>query len=74
VDEDLGYEIEAVHRTQTRWSDGTPVHRLVFRLQPGAQLFDRVVLKLNADQVGRFWLDRRIRGFSDAAEQVPTRR
>jgi hypothetical protein len=69
-----GYEIEALFtRTQTRWSDGTPVHPFSFPAgSPPRELFDRVVLRLNADQVGRFWLDRRIRGLGMPPKQVPT--
>ena len=69
-----GYEIEALFtRSQTRWSDGTPVHPFSFPSgSPARELFDRVVLRLNADQVGRFWLDRRIRGLGMPPKQVPT--
>ena len=50
-------------RTQTRWDDGTPI--VPINAPPGSELrveFDRVVLRLNPDQVGRFWIDRRVRG------------
>jgi hypothetical protein len=74
VDKISGYEIEALFtRSQTRWSDGTPVHPFSFPSgSPERELFDRVVLRLNADQVGRFWLDRRIRGLGMPPKQVPT--
>jgi ABC-type phosphate transport system substrate-binding protein len=58
------YEVEAIFtRSQTRWSDGTAVVPL--NAPTGSEtrtLFDRAVLRLEPDQVGRFWLDRRIRG------------
>ncbi len=68
------YEIEALFtRAQTRWSDGTPVHP--FSLPsgtPAREQFDRAVMRLTPDQVGRFWLDRRIRGLGMPPKQVPT--
>jgi hypothetical protein len=68
------YEVEALYtRSRTRWSDGTPVYPFSFPSgTPARELFDRVVLRLNADQVGRFWLDRRIRGLGMPPKQVPT--
>lgn len=36
--------------------------------------FDLVVLKLNPTQVGRFWIDRRIRGLSLPPRTVPSQR
>jgi hypothetical protein len=67
------YELEALFtRMQTRWGDGTPVIPLSF--PAGAEprvLFDRVVLRLAPDEVGRFWLDRRIRGLGLPPRQVP---
>jgi len=50
-------------RAQTRWSDGTPI--VPINAPPGTEsriTFDRAVLRLNPDDVGRFWIDRRIRG------------
>ncbi|MDX2050774.1 MAG: hypothetical protein SFV15_00165 [Polyangiaceae bacterium] len=35
--------------------------------------FDRSVLKMNAEEVARYWIDRRIRGRSGAPKSVPTR-
>jgi hypothetical protein len=74
VDKFSSYEIEALFtRTKTRWSDGTPVHPFSFPAGTAPrELFDRVVLKLTGDQVGRFWLDRRIRGLGMPPKQVPT--
>lgn len=50
-------------RAQTRWDDGTPI--VPINAPPGSNLrvmFDRVVLRLDPDEVGRFWIDRRVRG------------
>lgn len=68
------YELEAVFtRTQTRWSDGSPVYPFSFSAgSPERETFDRVVLRLSPEQVGRFWLDRRIRGLGLPPKQVPT--
>ena len=65
-------EVEALFtRTQTRWSDGTPVVPLSFPAgTPVRDRFDRTVLRLDADAVGRFWLDRRIRGLGAPPKQV----
>jgi hypothetical protein len=57
-------ELETVFtRTQTRWGDGTPI--VPVNAPPGSEariVFDRAVLQLDGDAVGRFWIDRRIRG------------
>jgi len=50
-------------RSQTRWSNGTPI--VPINTPPGSDTrvaFDRAVLRLDPDAVGRFWIDRRIRG------------
>jgi len=58
-------EMETVFtRSQTRWQDGTPI--VPINTTPGSEtrvLFDKAVLRLDPDEVGRFWIDRRIRGF-----------
>ena len=57
-------EMEALFtRAQTRWGDGTPI--VPINAPPGSELrteFDRVVLQLDPEEVGRFWIDRRVRG------------
>jgi hypothetical protein len=67
------HELEALFtRAQTRWQDGSPVIPLSFIAGADARvLFDRVVLRLGPDEVGRFWLDRRIRGLGLPPRQVP---
>ena len=67
-----GAEVEALFtRTQTRWSDGTPVVPLSFPTGTAIRdRFDQTVLRLDADDVGRFWLDRRIRGLGAPPKQV----
>jgi hypothetical protein len=50
-------------RAQTRWDDGTPI--VPINAPPGSNLrvqFDEAVLRLSPDEVGRFWIDRRVRG------------
>jgi hypothetical protein len=68
------YELEALFtRTQTRWGDGSTVIPLSFPMNSEPRtLFDRVALRLDAEEVGRFWLDRRIRGLGLPPKQVPT--
>jgi ABC-type phosphate transport system substrate-binding protein len=57
-------EMETVFtRTQTRWDNGAPI--VPINAPPGSDMriaFDRAVLQLDPDAVGRFWIDRRIRG------------
>ncbi len=69
-----GYELEALFtRAQTRWGDGTTVYPFSFPAGSGPRdMFDRTVLRLTPDQVGRFWLDRRIRGMGLPPKQVPS--
>jgi hypothetical protein len=68
------YELEALFtRTQTRWDDGSAV--IPFSFPAGSEprvLFDRVALRLRPEEVGRFWLDHRIRGLGLPPKQVPT--
>jgi hypothetical protein len=57
-------EVEAMFtRTQTRWDDGKPI--IPINAPPGSTMrvqFDHVVLRLSPDEVGHFWIDRRVRG------------
>lgn len=66
-------ELEAMFtRSLTRWSDGRPI--IPFNLadtDATRRRFDHAVLRLNPDQVGRFWLDQRIRGLGAPPKQVP---
>ena len=68
------YELEALFtRSQTRWDDGAPV--IPFSFPAGTEprvLFDRVALRLRPEEVGRFWLDHRIRGLGLPPKQVPS--
>jgi len=74
VDRVSSYEIEALFtRARTRWSDGSTVYPFSFPAgSPARETFDRVVLRLSPDQVGRFWVDRRIRGLGMPPKQVPS--
>jgi ABC-type phosphate transport system substrate-binding protein len=68
------HELEALFtRMQTRWDNGAPVIPFSFAAGSDARvLFDRSVLRLGPDEVGRFWLDRRIRGLGLPPKQVPS--
>ncbi len=59
------YELEAIFtQVQRDWPSGGG-RILVFNHPPGTAartFFDRVVLRMDADQVGRFWIDKRVRG------------
>lgn len=67
------HELEALFTAaQTRWIGGVPVVPLNLpNGNPGRDAFDRVVLGLGRDQVGRFWIDRRVRGMGMPPKQVP---
>lgn len=68
------YELEAIFtRDQTRWGNGSTI--IPFSFPAGGEVrdvFDRVILRLDAEEVGRFWLDRRIRGLGLPPKQVPS--
>lgn len=74
VDRVSAYELEALFtRTQTRWKDGSSVYPFSFPTGSAPRdQFDRAVLRLTPEQVGRFWLDRRIRGLGMPPKQVPS--
>ena len=57
---------------ERRWPEGHNV--VVFNLPPEhalRALFDRIVLRLNPDEVGRFWVDQLVRGGARPPRQVP---
>lgn len=66
-------QLEAIYtRSTTRWDDGALI--IPFNLADTSPLrhrFDRTVLRLDPQQVGRFWLDQRIRGLGAPPKQVP---
>jgi len=66
-------QLESIFTSARRtWEDGKSV--IAFSYSPGSevrQTFDRAVLGLNPDQVGRFWIDQRIRGNARPPRQVP---
>jgi ABC-type phosphate transport system substrate-binding protein len=67
-------ELEAVFTLSKRqWSGGQSI--IVFNLPSQTNLresFDEIVLGMNADEVGHFWIDQRIRGKGEAPTKVPT--
>lgn len=68
-----GLMLEAIYtRSTTRWDDGSTI--VPFNLgstDPVRHSFDRAVLQLSPQLVGRFWLDQRIRGLGAPPKQVP---
>lgn len=66
-------ELEAIFTTQRRyWNGSQPI--VPFNLPPREEeriLFDRVVLRMDPDEVGRYWLDRRVRGGPPPPRQAP---
>lgn len=68
-----GNQLEAIYtRSMTRWDDGTTI--VPFNLaddHSARHRFDRAVLRLSPQQVGRFWLDHRIRGLGAPPRQAP---
>jgi hypothetical protein len=68
-----GLMLEAIYtRSTTRWDDGSTI--VPFNLgstDPVRHSFDRAVLQLSPELVGRFWLDQRIRGLGAPPKQVP---
>jgi hypothetical protein len=66
-------ELEAVFLTSKRFWGGSQAI-LPFNLTArgeGRVLFDRAVTRMEPDEVGRFWLDRRVRGGAAPPRQVP---
>ena len=66
-------ELEAIFTTSKRtWPDGSNIG--VFSYAPDNQVrrtFDKVVLRMSADEVARFWIDQRVRGGAPPPRQVP---
>jgi hypothetical protein len=58
--------------SQRAWSDGRSVVALNYPPEdPRRVQFDRVVLHMTPEQVGRYWVDQRVRGGTRAPRQVP---
>jgi hypothetical protein len=58
--------------TQVYWPSGGRI--VAFNLPPRTPPrveFDRVVLSMGPDEVGRYWVDRRVRGGAPPPRQVP---
>jgi hypothetical protein len=67
------FELEAVFLTSKRFWGGSQAI-VPFNLPPRGEervLFDRVVMRMDPDEVGRFWLDRRVRGGPPPPRQAP---
>jgi hypothetical protein len=66
-------ELEAVFLTSKRFWGGSQAI-VPFNLparSEGRMLFDRAVTRMDPDEVGRFWLDRRVRGGPPPPRQAP---
>lgn len=67
-------QLEAIFTmSQREWPGGDAI--IPFNYPPGSLLrerFDRTVLRMDRDEVARFWIDRRIRGAGNAPRKVPT--
>jgi hypothetical protein len=66
-------ELEAIFLTLRRYWDGSRVI-IPFNLTPRSELrieFDQAVLRMGPDEVGRYWLDRRVRGGAPPPRQAP---
>jgi hypothetical protein len=62
---------EMYNGSRHTWANGTTVIALNLPAnQPLRTEFDRVVLGMSPDQVGRYWIDQRIRGASKPPRQV----
>ncbi|MBN1609073.1 MAG: hypothetical protein JW940_20765 [Polyangiaceae bacterium] len=68
------HELSSIFATQMRrWPDGRPI--VALNLPPRTPLrveFDQAVLRMDPDAVGRYWVDRRIRGGDSPPRVVPT--
>jgi len=66
-------ELESIYLASRRfWSGSRAI--VPFNLPPHEDervLFDHVVLRMDPDEVGRFWLDRRVRGGPPPPRQAP---
>jgi ABC-type phosphate transport system substrate-binding protein len=66
-------ELEAIFTSSKRtWPDGSNIG--AFSYAPDNDLrreFDKVVLRMSADEVARFWIDQRVRGGAPPPRQVP---
>lgn len=66
-------ELESIFLTLRRYWDGSKII-IPFNLPPRSELriqFDQAVLRMGPDEVGRYWLDRRVRGGAPPPRQAP---
>jgi hypothetical protein len=66
-------ELESIFLTLRRYWDGSKVI-IPFNLAPRSEhriQFDQAVLRMGPDDVGRYWLDRRVRGGAPPPRQAP---
>lgn len=69
-------ELEAIFTsTMQRWPDGKSIIPFAYAPEdPVRRLFDRVVLRMGPEEVGRFWVDQRIRGGAAPPRRAPSPR
>ena len=58
---------------QVNGPEGTPLIPLNHPAgSPARMAFDQLVLKMNPDEMGRYWIDRKIRGQTGAPKAIPS--
>lgn len=67
-------ELRAIFSTeQQTWSHGGKITLFVLPADTAERVsFDRIVLGMSADEAGRYWIDRRIRGNGSEPRTVPS--
>jgi hypothetical protein len=66
-------ELESIFRSSRRyWENGSAIISYNLPLKSDERsAFDRAVLRMDPDEVVRFWIDRRVRGESPPPRQAP---
>jgi hypothetical protein len=66
-------ELESIfNSSRTSWPDGSSVGAFSYAPEDARRrTFDRVVLQMSLEEVGRYWLDQRVRGGPRPPRQVP---
>ncbi len=66
-------ELEAIFTSSKRtWPDGSNIG--AFSYAPNSEVrrtFDKVVLRMSAEEVAKYWIDQRVRGGAPPPRQVP---
>lgn len=69
-------ELEAIFTSaMLRWPDGKTIIAFHYAPEdPVRRVFDRVVLRMGSEEIGRFWIDQRIRGGAAPPRRAPSPR